>query len=143
MLQSGLIWWVGTGALLVAELLTGTFYLLMIALGCAAAGLAYTVGLAGAEQLAIGAAVALAAVVVLRRTRFGRRARRSAVGNRDVNLDIGEILQVAAWHERRARAMYRGAEWDVELVAGESEVAGWYRIREIQGSRLIVVAKRD
>lgn len=141
MLQTGLIWWVGVGMLLIAELLTGTFYLLMIALGCAAAGLAYAAGLTGAAQLAIGAAVAFIAVLLLRRSRFGRRGRRSASGNRDVNLDIGETLQVPDWHEGRARAMYRGAQWDVELAPGESETAGWYRIHEIRGSRLVVVAK--
>ena len=39
------LWWVLAGVLVVAELLSGTFYLLMIALGAAAgAGVGYGVG---------------------------------------------------------------------------------------------------
>jgi hypothetical protein len=43
-------WWIATGALVAAELVTGTFYLLMLALGTAVAAL---VGMAG---LGIGGA---------------------------------------------------------------------------------------
>ncbi|MFC6520803.1 NfeD family protein [Undibacterium arcticum] len=37
-----------------------------------------------------------------------------------------------------ARVMYRGAQWDVDLAAGERPVPGVYIIKEVQGSRLIV-----
>ena len=33
----GLFWWIGAGVLVVLELMSGTFYLLMIAIGCVAA----------------------------------------------------------------------------------------------------------
>lgn len=39
MMSGHLFWWIGVGVLVVAELLTGTFYLLMIALGFLAGGL--------------------------------------------------------------------------------------------------------
>ncbi|MFP3507985.1 NfeD family protein, partial [Burkholderia sp. SIMBA_062] len=68
-------------------------------------------------QLMCAALVALIAVIVLRRSRFGRRRRMvDASTDPGVNLDIGSTLTVAAWHEGRARSMYRGAEWDVELA---------------------------
>nr|WP_205193096.1 MULTISPECIES: NfeD family protein [Burkholderiaceae] len=123
--------------------MSGTFYLLMIALGCVAAALAHIAGAAADAQFAIAAVVALAAVVLLRRSRFGRRKREQASRNPDVNLDIGQTLNVPAWHERRARATYRGAAWDVELAEGEPEDAQVYEIRELRGSRLIVVASRS
>jgi membrane protein implicated in regulation of membrane protease activity len=38
--QASTLWWVLAGALVIAELLTGTFYLLMLALGSVAAAVA-------------------------------------------------------------------------------------------------------
>ena len=39
-MEASTIWWLAAGAVVVAELLTGTFYLLMVAVGLAAAALA-------------------------------------------------------------------------------------------------------
>jgi membrane protein implicated in regulation of membrane protease activity len=139
----GLFWWIGAGVLVVLELISGTFYLLMIALGCVAAALAHVAGAAADVQFAVAAVVALAAVLLLRRSRFGRRKRERASRNPDVNLDIGQTLTVPAWHERRARVSYRGAAWDVELAAGEPEDAQLYEITELRGSCLVVVASRQ
>jgi membrane protein implicated in regulation of membrane protease activity len=139
----GLFWWIGAGVLVALELISGTFYLLMIALGCVAAAIARIAGAAADLQFAIAAFVALAAVLLLRRSRFGRRTRKEASKNPDVNLDIGQTLSVPAWHERRARVNYRGAAWDVELAAGEPEDAQLYEIAEMRGSCLVVVASRQ
>ena len=139
----GLFWWIGAGVLVVLELTSGTFYLLMIALGCVAAAIAQLAGVAADLQFAIAAVVALAAVLLLKRSRFGRRTRKEASKNPDVNLDIGQTLSVPAWHERRARADYRGAAWDVELAAGEPEDAQLYEIAEMRGSCLVVAASRQ
>ena len=143
MAPGGLFWWIGAGVLVVLELMSGTFYLLMIALGCVAAAFAHIAGAAADAQFAIAAVFALAAVVLLRRSRFGRRKREQASRNPDVNLDIGQMLNVPAWQGRRARATYRGAAWDVELAEGEPEDAQVYEIRELRGSRLIVVASHS
>ncbi|MFL9896655.1 NfeD family protein [Paraburkholderia fungorum] len=143
MAPGGLFWWIGAGVLVVLELISGTFYLLMIALGCVAAAIAHMAGAAADLQFAIAAVVALAAVLLLRRSRFGRRTRKEASKNPDVNLDIGQTLSVPAWHERRARVNYRGAAWDVELAAGEPEDAQIYEIVEMRGSCLVVAASRQ
>ncbi|WP_341315221.1 NfeD family protein [Paraburkholderia sp. IMGN_8] len=142
MAPGGLFWWIGAGVLIALELMSGTFYLLMIALGFVAAAIARIAGAAADLQFAVAAVVALAAVVILRRSGFGRRPRKEASRNPDVNLDIGQTLTVPAWHERRARANYRGAEWDVELAAGEPEDAQVYEITQLRGSCLVVVASR-
>ncbi|CAB3653261.1 NfeD family protein [Paraburkholderia rhynchosiae] len=142
MAPGGLFWWVGAGVLVVLELLSGTFYLLMIALGCVAAAIAHIAGAAADVQFAVAAIVALAAVLLLRRSGFGRRTRKEASRNPDVNLDIGQTVSVPAWHERRARVNYRGAEWDVELAPGEPEDAQVYEITELRGSCLVVVARQ-
>lgn len=131
-------WIIGAGILLIAEMFTGTFYLLMIAIGLAFGALAALLGASGPVQTLIAAAVGLVATSLLHRSRFGRPARISANRDHNVNLDIGERVTVAAWQDGRARVMYRGAPWDVELGPGALPEPGEFRIVEIQGSRLIV-----
>jgi hypothetical protein len=57
-------------------------------------------------------AAALVAIIgiALRRTRFGKLRRGDAASNPDVNLDIGQELEVPAWDDSRARVPYRGAD---------------------------------
>ena len=73
-MEASTIWWLAAGAVVVAELLTGTFYLLMVALGLVAAALAAHLGLASAMQMVSAAIVGGGAVVacyLLRRKRPG------------------------------------------------------------------------
>ncbi|WP_179403822.1 NfeD family protein [Burkholderia guangdongensis] len=139
-MSAHLFWWIGVGVLVVAELLTGTFYLLMIALGFVAGGVLTVLGATPSAQIATAAAVAICAVIVLRRSGLGRKQKRDASENPDINLDIGATVSVDAWRGRRARVQYRGAEWDVELADGERDDAGLYEVRAVRGSCLIVAA---
>lgn len=141
------IWMLLAGILVVAELFTGTFYLLMLAIGVTAGSFAAYGGVAVEWQLLIAAAVGIAATGLLRRSRFGRY--RTVIAERDpnVSMDIGQTIHINAWQGGQgsysARVPYRGALWDVDLEAGtEGRVpaAGPYIIREIRGSRLIVAA---
>lgn len=143
MAPNDFLWWIGAGALIVAELLTGTFYLLMVALGFLAGALVKLNGGSLAAQCVWAALVALVAIVLLRRSRFGRRQRRDASANPDVLLDVGAPVEVSVWHERRARVPYRGAEWDVELAPGEREDAGAYEIAAVRANRLVLVERRQ
>jgi membrane protein implicated in regulation of membrane protease activity len=131
-------WLVGAGILVIAELFTGTFYLLMIAIGLAVGGIAALLGASGPVQTLVAAATGLVATSLLHRSRFGRPSRQSASRDQNVNLDIGARVAVSAWQDGRARVMYRGALWDVELGPGALPEAGDYRIVEVQGNRLIV-----
>jgi len=131
-------WLVAAGVLVILELFTGTFYLLMIAIGLAVGGVVALAG-RGFPAQAIGAAiVAIAATGWLHRSRFGRPAKHDATRDRNVNLDIGQRVNVPAWNNGRARVMYRGALWDVELGQGATPHPGDFRIVEVQGSRLVV-----
>jgi hypothetical protein len=78
----------------------------------------------------------------LRQSRFDGRLRDRATSDRVQNMDVGQTLRVEQWAPNRtARANYRGATWDVELVPGDSPVSGEFVIREIHANRLIVAAK--
>jgi membrane protein implicated in regulation of membrane protease activity len=140
--MAGYVWWfVLAFGLLIAELVTGTFYLLVIALALASAGVAHLLGAALAVQLVVAAAVGFGGSLWLRRSRFGRLARKEAADSVQ-HMDVGQVVRVDQWSpSRTARASYRGALWDVELAAGEEPVAGEFVIREIQGNRLIVARR--
>ena len=51
------LWWLAAGVAVAAELLSGTFYLLMLALGMAAAGLAANLGAPAQAQMLVAAGV--------------------------------------------------------------------------------------
>jgi len=110
----------------------------MIAIGLAVGGIV-ALGGAGVPAQAIAAAlVGVLATGLLHRSRFGHPARSDAQRDRNVNLDIGQRVTVPAWDNGRARVMYRGALWDVELGQGVTPHAGEFRIVEVHGSRLVV-----
>ena len=140
--MAGYVWWFVIGfGLLIAELLTGTFYLLIIAVAMGAAGIAYLVGASFALQLVIAAVIGLGGSMWLRTTKWGQRLHERG-DDRVQNMDIGQSLRVDQWSPTRtARAQYRGSTWEVELAPGEHPIAGDFVIREIQANRLIVAAK--
>jgi membrane protein implicated in regulation of membrane protease activity len=131
-------WLVAAGVLVVLELFTGTFYLLMIAIGLGFGALAALAGLSAPAQTIAAAVVGVVATGLLHRSRLGRPARTDAARDPNVNIDIGQSVKVEQWQDGRARVMYRGALWDVELGAGALPEAGNFRIVEVHGSRLIV-----
>ncbi len=135
------MWFVAAGATVILELFSGTFYLLMIAIGLAAGGALALLGAGPSLQTLAAAVVGLVATGLLRRSRYGRPgARGNAARDPNVNLDIGQTVNVPHWQDGAARVMYRGALWDVELEPGVPPAPGQFIIREIRGSRLIVAA---
>jgi membrane protein implicated in regulation of membrane protease activity len=131
-------WWWGVAVLLgVAEMLTGTFFLLVLGLGFAAGGAMAVAGAGLAWQLVSAAFVSFVGWYLLRR-KMPRRERLAAHSSRDVLLDIGERVRVEHWQpDRRAQVSYRGATWTAELADGEAR-SGEFVIRRIEGNRLIV-----
>lgn len=132
--------WFGLAVLaLIGEVATGTFYLLLVATGLAAGGLAVVAGLALQWQLLVCGAVVIAGLLLLRGTGVLKKREIDAQRNADVNLDIGQIVKVDDWAGgRTARVWYRGASWDAVLAAGCDPVAGEQVITEVRGSQLIV-----
>lgn len=137
------VWWILAGLLVSAELLTGTFHLLMLAIGLAAGAVAAHANLSLTMQLVCAAAVGGGAVVLLQTLRPQPEKSQPAQSNADVNLDIGQTLHVTQWMaDHTAQASYRGAVWTVELIGNPAQdppIPGPYRIREIVGNRLRVV----
>ena len=132
-------WWLVAGLLVVAELSVGSFYMLMLALGCVAGAGAAHLGAGSPSQL-FTAAVVGAGTTALWHYRRARAPRSAPVeSNRDANLDIGQTLQVAAWDAQgAARVSYRGSAWNVEFRGPGTPAPGPHVIVAVQGNRLIV-----
>jgi membrane protein implicated in regulation of membrane protease activity len=137
------VWWfVLAFVLLLAELLSGTFYLLMIAIALAGAGIASLAGASLTVQLLIAAIIGFTGALLLRRLRFGRQQNEQAEPLQ--NMDVGQTLQVHKWTgSRTARASYRGAQWDIELAPGEEAQPGEFVIQAIHANRLVVARRRS
>ena len=133
------LWWLLAGAAVAAELLTGTFYLLMFALGLAAGALAAHAGASMTVQLVTAAVVGGGAVGVwhLLRRRIPSLGAPGAGSNLD--FDAGETVQVDAWTaENTTRVRYRGSVWTAVPAGGTPQGTGLHRVRQVDGSRLVV-----
>jgi membrane protein implicated in regulation of membrane protease activity len=136
------VWWIATAALVAVELASGSFYLLMLALGSAAAAIAAHLGLGLNAQLLIGALVGAGAVAAWHVKRRREPAGLSAAENRDVNLDIGETVHVADWDADGAGVtQYRGSRWSVRYMGPGLPRPGAFVIRRVESNRLFVESR--
>jgi membrane protein implicated in regulation of membrane protease activity len=133
------IWWLVAGAVIAIELATGTFYLLMFAVGLCAAAIAAHLGASVPSQLVIAAVVGGGAVIAWHFLRGKKMIGKHAEFNSDVNMDIGQTVQVDTWNaDSTSSIKYRGANWTVQLQEGSASGAGTYSVEQVVGSRLIL-----
>ena len=133
------IWWLITGVLVAAELMTGTFYLLMLAIGMACAALAAHVGLTMTYQMVCAAIVGFGAVGLWHMLQMRKGKPLDAQADPNVNLDIGGTVDVGQWQaDGTAKVQYRGAQWTAVHRPGILPSTGAHRVSELVGSRLLV-----
>ncbi|HSC64335.1 MAG TPA: NfeD family protein [Caldimonas sp.] len=142
-LSNASVWWIAAGVAVAAELATGTFYLLMIALGLAAGALASQLGAAQPVQLLVAAVVGGGATVLWHWRRSSRAGPSLPTAqDRDVNLDIGERVHVAAWRkDDTAQVSYRGSTWAARLQPGAPAVPGEYVVAAVEGNWLVLAPR--
>ncbi len=133
------MWWLAAGIVVVAEMLTGTFYLLMMAVGLVAAALAAHMGLSSALQITVAALVGGAAVVAWHFAKRKRAGDPSPRADRSVNLDVGETILIEGWNaDGTTTVKYRGATWTAIHRPGVTPSTGMHRVAELVGNRLLV-----
>lgn len=133
-------WWVAAGVAVAAELATGTFYLLMFALGLAAAAIAALMGFRLPGQLVMAALVGGGAVTLWHWRRLQQGPAGPVRENRDVNIDIGERVNVTAWaDDRTARVTYRGSTWTARLAPDAPAQPGEHLVKAVEGNWLVLV----
>lgn len=138
-----IFWLAAAGVIVILEIFSGTFYLLMIAIGVASGGAVAWFGGSPELQLIVAGAVGVTATWLLRRSRLGKIHKTDSGRDPNVNLDIGQTVHVGSWQHVEndravARISYRGAQWDAELTDKSSAEPGNFVIKEIRGSRLIL-----
>jgi len=132
-------WWVLAGVTIAAELATGTFYLLMVALGLAAAAIAAHLGLSTSLQITTAAVVGGGATAFWHWRRMQHPRSAPVAENRDVNLDIGERVNVTSWAtDRTAKVSYRGSTWTARLQPGVPMTSGEHVVKAVEGNWLVL-----
>jgi membrane protein implicated in regulation of membrane protease activity len=127
-------WFLLALILLGLEMVTGTFYMLVVAIAMAVGGLAALLGMSIAWQLVLCATMVVAGTIMLRRWK-GTQVKETGSSN----LDIGQPVRVIKWHDNgSARVFYRGAEWDAELESADTPHDETLYIKAVQGSGLIL-----
>lgn len=138
MMSTPIQWWITAAVLVALELTSGSFYLLMLAVGAAAGALAAHLGLDTPFQWVVAAVFGAGPVYVLYTLRK-KRVRPAPGTNRDINLDIGSSVQVDAWDANgEARVHYRGADWSARFGGKGEARPGQYRIKAMDGNTLVL-----
>ncbi|MDR1967200.1 MAG: NfeD family protein [Burkholderiaceae bacterium] len=133
------VWWIVAGLLVATEMASGTFYLLMLAIGAAAGALAAHTGIGLSGQLIASAIVGVAVVLATYLFKRPRPGDLPARADRSVNLDIGETVQVDRWNtDGTAQVRYRGAQWTVRYKTPVPPRTGPHRVVELEGIHLLV-----
>ena len=131
------MWFVLTGVLMALELMTGSFYLLMLGLGASAAALTGMAGHGLNAQLVVAAAVGCLGVVLL-----GQWRKRQAITPQDAqdqHLDLGSTVLVEAWDAQgTTQVKHRGAVWGAVHVTHQAPAPGAHRIQAMVGNRLLL-----
>jgi len=131
------MWWLAAVALVIAEMFSGTFYLLAVACGLGSAGVAAYFGMAWSGQATVAALLCSASVATI----YFWKRQTASVSQSNFVYDLGQTVRIASWSDtRHARVNYRGAEWHAELADTaliDAEKTTW-RIKAIDGSLLII-----
>ena len=116
-MESYLVWLAAGFVLVIAELVTGTFFLLVLGIAAFAGSATAWFGLGFWLEALCAATVAIAGVF------WVRRHRKSMQRPDMASLDVGQAVAFDAWVSREqgaARVKYRNTLWDAE-VEGERE----------------------
>lgn len=122
-MEPWLIWVVAGFALIIAELLSGTFYLLVIGVAAFAGALMAYLESGIFVQGVVASALALVGAFVVNRW---HKAQPKSVAGRANLLDRGQPVVLEGWvneSARIARVKYRGAWWDARLARPEEHPA--------------------
>ena len=133
--------WVIAGLVLaISELLSGTFYLLMLAVAAFGAAAGAYLGLGFGAQIAVAASVAAAGCYAVHAYRAKNRAQQMTP------IDSGMPASFEHWIDqgsRLARVRYRGASWDARVEGTDAlEPGSLIYVARADGNTLEVSAKR-
>lgn len=132
-------WFAMAAVLVILELVSSTFYLLVLAVGVLVGGVVIWQGGALPAALLTAAVVSVIGVTILRRIRAKNfNEGQDASQDPSVQIDIGQTVDVPAWQHGVARVAYRGSHWDAEIEAGQTAQPGLFVIKAVKNNRLVL-----
>ena len=139
-MDPSLQWTILGFALVIAELLTGTFYLLMLGVAAFGAGAVAWLGQSFPLQATVAGIVAALGC-------YGVHIYRARNASRQMpNIDAGQPANFEAWIDQSsglARVRYRGASWDARIEGDSAlEPGALLYVLTADGNTLKVTARR-
>ena len=134
-MEGYLIWIIVGFALVIIELLTGTFYLLVLGLGAFAGALATWLGAPFLVQVLVTGVTAGIGAWFAYRWHASHRTNEDQANA----IDIGQSVIIDRWLNSAAgmmRVRYRGTEWDARVASGDAAAAS-----AAPGAVLFIVAQ--
>lgn len=129
------LWWIAAAILVGVEMMTGTFYLLVVALACVAGGAIAVMGYDISWQWGAAALVEVLGTLAINRWKR-THASTPKLSN---NLDIGGKVSVLQWNEDgSARVAYRGTQWDAVLESPATPRREHMVIVDMRGALLVL-----
>lgn len=133
------LWGILAAVLIGCELVTGTFYLLMISLGALVGLLCAWLNLSITVQLLFAAFTCIATTAGLYYKRYKNPKTPVYSRNKDALIDIGENVEVVFWRPNgTTQVRYRGAEWSAVWVGNSEPKTGSCIIKGMRGNQLEV-----
>ncbi len=137
-----LLWAVTGIALIIIEMLTGTFYLLVLGLAALSAAAAAWFGGSFWVQAVLIAGVSVIGVLLVKRFRGSAREARAMQGP---GLDVGQAVTLDAWISEAdglARVNYRNAQWEAQVTGERTPEGKVFYIHAVDGNTLRVSSVR-
>jgi membrane protein implicated in regulation of membrane protease activity len=131
-------WFLLCLVLLGIEMVSGTFYLLVVAIAAAVAGMSALLGMAMVGQMILSALTGISGILILRNS-----IRNQVTDAANFSIDIGQPVRIIKWNgDRSARVNYRGTEWDAQLESPETPSDVTLYIASMQGSSLVLTHRK-
>lgn len=140
-MEPALAWLLLGLGLIIVELLTGTFYLLILGLAAGIGSIAAWLGSPIWMQALLVAIAAVAGGILI------KRRKPAPVSPADNQMDIGQTVVVESWlsePQQLARVRYRDASWDAEVLGGDRVgIGSVLYVVGTEGNRLKVSPNRN
>jgi membrane protein implicated in regulation of membrane protease activity len=111
-----IIWLILGLGLVIVEMVTGTFYLLVLGIAAFAGSVAAFLGASLLLQVLSTGAIAVIGIFAVHRWHRSRGRKGAGVPN---VLDVGQTVTLESWIDESARLVrvsYRGSSWDAQLL---------------------------
>ena len=134
-MQDYLIWTIVGFGLVIVELMTGTFYLLVFGVGAFAGALAAWLGVPFLGQVAAAGVVSSIGAMMVHHWHAGQKKD----GDQANAIDVGQTVILARWvnqAEGMLRVRYRGTDWDARVKPGDTVSAA-----ATEGSMMHILAQ--